>query len=273
MHCLQQPKILTGRAALGHHARCIANQGPQLTSRVLLSHFELVYQRRVSDNPEILCKDFCLVRLPLPALEVPAHLLKVCSQRAPYRPQRPCTQAAHAEAFLILASSSPPTTWPARDSAPAAVAGVPLVPSTTFYLVLSLLALDGAWHQLTAEMTALPWKAGEGMQLTVHEPNKASLLSPEGLFVCMPDELRVTLGSRCAWRTGRSVTASWWRTISCSSATRTARTCWATALPCSRFAANSTTCCRRASFSRRCLWLDKSERVGIRPCQIAKTEF
>ena len=101
------------------------------------SHFELVYQRRVSDNPEILCKDFCLVRLLFPAREVLAHRPDIALQVHRREPRRPRVQAVHAEAFLILASSSPPATWPARDSAPAAVAGVPLVPSTTFYLVLS----------------------------------------------------------------------------------------------------------------------------------------
>ncbi len=137
------------------HAGSNFTKSIRLTYTAARSHFELVYQRRVSDNPEILCKDFCLVRLLSPAVEALALPTQRCNVRQLYRPQRPCAQAAHAEAFLILASSSPPTTWPARDSAPAAVAGVPLVPSTTFYLVLSLLARLRPWHGLTADLTML----------------------------------------------------------------------------------------------------------------------
>lgn len=50
-------------------------------------------------------------------------------------PQLRSPQVALQETFFILASSAPPQNRPAHNGVATAVAGVPLVPSTTFHLV------------------------------------------------------------------------------------------------------------------------------------------
>lgn len=84
-------------------------------SQPLDHFFALQYRTRLTDTHDLICKDFCLVRVAVVSATI-AHPLQVVVGR-----------------FLLMASATPATEAPQGETGPSA--GLPLVACTTFHLL------------------------------------------------------------------------------------------------------------------------------------------